>query len=127
MVHCCINTAGEHLPPMIIFEKSFPSGAYTRSGPENVLYGKSPNGYMDTELYLLWFRKIFLKFATKERPILLLQDGHGSHISIISLPPHTTHILQPLDKVVYGPLKKARSSAVTVLSYAKQIFCCHQE
>ena len=134
-VHCCVNAAGEYLPPMIIYEKSYPSGAYTRSGPENALYSKSPNGYMDTELYFLWFTRIFLKYATKERPILLIQDGHGSHISpelidkarqnnveIMCLPPHTTHVLQPLDKVMFGPLKKAWSSAITTLGYANKSF-----
>ena len=44
------------------------------------------------------------------RPVLLIQDGHASHMSIglielarandvhlLCLPAHTTHILQPLD------------------------------
>ncbi|XP_072392439.1 uncharacterized protein [Diabrotica undecimpunctata] len=46
-------------------------------------------------------------------------DNHKSHVSLASikfakenniilltLPPHTPHRLQPLDKVVFGPLKK---------------------
>lgn len=81
-VHCCINAEGEYIPPMIIFEKCFPSSAYTRGGPPNTLYAKSPNGYMDSELYLEWFKKVFLKYANKERPLLLIQDGHGSHITV---------------------------------------------
>jgi hypothetical protein len=55
-----------------------------------------------------------------EGPKLLFLDGHNSHISleviecaianqisIICFPPHTSHILQPLDKGVYGPAKTA--------------------
>ena len=134
-VHCCVNAAGEYIPPMIIYEKCFPSGAYTRSGSENALYAKSPNGYMDTELYYTWFNKLFLKYATKERPLLLIQNGHKSHLSpqlidkarensveILCLPPHTTHVIRPLDKVVFGPLKKAWSSAMSMLAYANKNF-----
>ena len=54
----------------------------------------------------------------------LIIDGHGLHISIemiqvvidnnilYCLPPHTTHILQPLDVAVYRPLK-AHFSKIT--------------
>ena len=50
---------------------------------------------------------------------LLLLDGHSSHfelssiemavenqVSILCLPPHTTHESQPMDSSVFGPLKK---------------------
>ena len=50
----------------------------------------------------------------------MILDGHGSHetlgiieraiaenIVMISLPPHCTHALQPLDRTVFGPLKSA--------------------
>ncbi|QRW26656.1 DDE superfamily endonuclease [Rhizoctonia solani] len=66
-----------------------------------------------------WFTKVFLK-TTAERqvsnmPLVLLLDGHGSHITpqvlgaayknnmfIICLPPKTTHKLQPLDVGVFN-------------------------
>ena len=51
---------------------------------------------------------------------MLLLDGHSSHYSplfiklaaeksivVIALPPHTTHIAQPLDKGCFPPLKTA--------------------
>ncbi|GFR61920.1 tigger transposable element-derived protein, partial [Elysia marginata] len=51
-------------------------------------------------------------------PVLLLLDNHVSHlyipaidlckenhITLLSLSPHTSHTLQPLDRVVYGLLK----------------------
>jgi hypothetical protein len=64
---------------------------------------------------------IFFKHtrSTKERPVLLILDDHDSHLSldgielcresgiiILSLPPHCSHKLQPLDRSVYGPFKK---------------------
>ena len=52
------------------------------------------------------------------RPLLLLMDGHSSHynpevitaaaeekIILFTLPPHTTHLAQPLDKGPFSPLK----------------------
>ena len=54
------------------------------------------------------------------KPILLIYDGHGSHekykllrlakkhnIILFSLPPHTTHKLQPLDVGIFGPFARA--------------------
>ena len=51
---------------------------------------------------------------------LLILDGHGSHettdlcffccqhkIHLLYLPPHTSHVLQPLDLSIFSPLKNA--------------------
>ena len=59
---------------------------------------------------------------------LLICDGHDSHISadfvtfciqkridIILLPPHSSHLLQPLDVGVFAPLKQAISTQVSRL------------
>ncbi|KAF2902807.1 hypothetical protein ILUMI_03378 [Ignelater luminosus] len=56
---------------------------------------------------------------SEEKPVLLLLDNHDSHLSIEALdyfkangvtvlpfPPHCRRKLQPLDRSVYGPLKK---------------------
>ena len=57
---------------------------------------------------------------------LLICDGHGSHIGgsfiaycmqkniqLLVLPPHTSHMLQPLDVAIFGPLKKALTKALS--------------
>jgi len=67
-----------------------------------------------------WFRDVFLAECGPERPQLLILDGHSSHetlailemalhekIHVLSLPPHTTHLLHPLDRTVFGPLNAA--------------------
>ena len=113
---------------MIIFEKNWPSGLYSRSGPDGCLYGKSPNGYMDEELFLTWFEEIFVLGNSHVRPTLLMMGGHGSPISyniikraveenikIILLPPHTTNVVQPLDVGLFRSLK-ANLSKVSMLS-----------
>jgi hypothetical protein len=81
---------------------------------------------------LEWLRRVFepaTRDKAKGQPRLLLCDGHDSHISgnfiahcmehnivLIVLPPHTTHLTQPLDVAVFGPLSTAHGQAVDRLS-----------
>jgi hypothetical protein len=57
---------------------------------------------------------------------LLLCDGHDSHVSadfvsycihhhidLVLLPPHSSHLLQPLDVGVFAPLKRAMSNQMS--------------
>ena len=73
---------------------------------------------MDSELFYVWMQKVFLVHAVHQRPVLLLVDGHASHLTLdlidlarkkyvilFCLPPHTTHLLQPLDVAVFKSLK----------------------
>ena len=55
---------------MIIYSKSFPGGPYRFEGPDDALYAKSDSGWIDSELFISWFDKIFLKFAVPQRPLL---------------------------------------------------------
>lgn len=67
------------------------------------------------------FLNFFQKYARAsiDNPVLLILDNHESHLSIkgldfckdngivvLSLPPHTSHKLQPLDRSVFGPFKR---------------------
>ena len=124
---CGASAARVALPPMIIFSKSFPGGAYKFDGPDDAVYA------IDSELFMVWMKKVFLQYCGSQRPVLLFVDGHASHITIdvIDLarenhiiPPHThtTHALQPLDVSVFKSLKSHFSKAVYALSFAKKDF-----
>ena len=86
--------------------------------------GLSDNGWTSDFHCYQWFKDNFIARATARntsgKPILLIYDGHGSHekyellrlakehnIILFSLPPHTTHMLQPLDVGVFGPFARA--------------------
>ena len=114
----CCSATGYALPPMLIFQRCFPSTDYSSSGPDGCLYAKSESGYMDGELFLEWFKKIFLPGTSHLRPAMLIMDGHTSHLTIdlidlarennvilYCLPPHLTYLLQPLDVAVFKSLK----------------------
>ena len=133
-INCAVSAAEAVLPPMIIFEKSFPSTAYVTQGPINALYAKSPNGCMDEELLYSWFSKLFVPQTQYMGKRILIIDGHGSHLSLnlidsaiennvilYCLPPHTTH-LQPLDISVFKPLKK-HFSTITDFIIKITLYC----
>ena len=102
----------------------------------NTFYGRSENGWMDTEVFSTWFDKF--TDQVKDRPLLLLFDGHLTHISIpvirkalneeiiiLKFPPHVTDVMQPLDVACFGPLKRAWDtllhSRVTTLGAKSQL------
>jgi hypothetical protein len=122
-VMACVNAMGQSMPPMIITKgKTTRSlqGYNVREAPPNCLWSFQKNGWIDDQIGEKWFDEVFLKNCGPARPQLLILDGHGSHetlgiieraiaenIIMLSLPPHCTHVLQPLDRTVFGPLKSA--------------------
>lgn len=70
-----------------------------------------------------WLKTVFIPQTVPRDPLeprLLILDGHGSHetlefmwecylanIYLLFLPPHTSHVLQPLDLMVFAALKNA--------------------
>ncbi|XP_074527878.1 uncharacterized protein LOC141791371 [Halichoeres trimaculatus] len=119
-VLACFNAAGEDIPPFIIYSKAYPGGVcYKTQGPPDALYGWSDSGCINSELFKKWFLKHFLPRAPKERPLLLIFDGHKSPVNLevveaarkedvilLCLPPHCSHILQPLDAGLFVLLKQ---------------------
>ena len=116
----CVSAAGFCMPPMVIWDHKTLAPELTHGEVSGTIYGLSGNGWMDMELFDIWFRNHFLRYAPSVRPVLLLLDGHSSHycpetirlaaqekVILFALPPNTTHISQPLDKGCFGPLKGA--------------------
>ncbi|XP_030753191.1 uncharacterized protein LOC115880193 [Sitophilus oryzae] len=88
----------------------------------------SPTGWIDTDIYFK-VAEHFIKSvrASKDNPTLLIVDGHSSHksvkavnlcrehgIVVITLPPHCTNRLQPLDLTVFGPFKSYLNSEMDI-------------
>ena len=119
-VVACVSASGNYIPPMIIWDRKTLKQEWTTGEVAGTLYGMSSKGWMDMNLFEKWFTRHFLRYAPSVRPLLLLLDGHSSHYSpvavkiaaeeniiLFTLPPNTTHLSQPLDKGVFGPLKVA--------------------
>jgi hypothetical protein len=74
---------------------------------------------MDSDIFHNYFLKTLLPALGDVRPVLLIYDGHSTHvnvklielarenqITILKLPPHSSrHLLQPLDLAVFKSLK----------------------
>jgi transposase len=120
-VVACINAAGAYMPPMIIVKGKSYRARFSwehNDTPKETQWAHQANAYMTEELGLSWFTNLFLKHCGDARPQVLILDGHKSHtsldllvaareanISLVTLPPHSTHILQPLDRAVFKSMK----------------------
>ncbi|KAF9794422.1 hypothetical protein SFRURICE_009678 [Spodoptera frugiperda] len=116
------NAAGGKGPPIIIFKgKHVWSGWTSDEAYPGTLYTATSNGWIESEAFAEFMAKSFIPMVKHEtEPALLIYDGHSTHvqlaviemakqnnITIIKLPPHTSHLLQPLDLSVFKPYKDA--------------------
>ena len=125
----CISSRGSILPAYIIFQGAQIQQAwYAAITDEKTTIRVSPNGWTDREIALHWLKEVFHPQTSRTQGVyrLLIVDGHDSHITMefmefcdqnkivpLCLPPHSTHLLQPLDVGVFGPLSKAYKQLVS--------------
>ena len=118
---CCASADGKFCKPFIIFPGVKPKFNLERVNVEDYDLGNSSNGWITADCFFGWIANLFYP-QVKDKvkfPIVLFLDGHTSHINIAvaqfcfdhdiilyCLPPHASHILQPLDVSVFGPMKK---------------------
>ena len=72
-------------PPFVILDRL---NEFTGGEVSSTVYGLSKKGWIDGELFEMWFSRHFLAHAP---PILLLMDGHSSHYQPAEegiMPPH---------------------------------------
>lgn len=120
-----INAIGNHLPPFIIFPRKNWQQRMIDGGPPGTEGAPHPSGWMTGPnflLFLIFFHKHVR--CTKDNPCLIIFDNHESHITIdsinyckdngihlLTIPPHTSQKLQPLDRIVFGALKSYYNTA----------------
>ncbi|KAE8207419.1 hypothetical protein CF319_g9607, partial [Tilletia indica] len=123
-----VSAGGQYIEPMVIMSAAQHSEAWVSNSLEDeTLLAVSPNGYTDDIIALRWIKHFAARTAkmTKGSKRLLIFDGHGSHctkqflavcednnIIPFSLPPHSSHVLQPLDVSVFQPYKHWHREAV---------------
>ncbi|CAF4830706.1 unnamed protein product [Pieris macdunnoughi] len=127
-VMVAINAAGQVVTPMIVYPLVRISKEIAINVPENWGIGKSPKGWMTGPLYYEYIANIFdpwVKANNIKKPILLLIDGHSSHLTLevsqycaenqilaYALFPNSTHISQPADVSVFKCLKSGWKNTV---------------
>lgn len=112
------SASGEALAPLIIFQgKNLQSTWRGNKALKGTQYAVSDNGWITTEIFYDWFVKFTENI--KDRPLLLIIDGHLTHVSpevikkaidknvtLLKFPPHITDVLHPLDVTCFGPIKR---------------------
>lgn len=116
---CCFSAGGHYIPPALIFPRKRMKPELMNGAPSESIMLISDSGYISTELFCQWL-KHFQKHAraSKEDPVLLILDNHSSHctleavtyckerhIHLVSIPPHSSHKTQPLDRNFFKTLK----------------------
>lgn len=115
------TAAGDTLQPMVVFPYVRPPRDVIQSMPDEWFLGRSETGWMRSEIFFEYVANAVNSWLEKNsvpKPVLLLVDGHKSHLTLelskfcndnqiilYSLPPNTTHLMQPADVSVFRPLK----------------------
>lgn len=123
-----ISASGNFLPPVWIFPRHrFDAARMMHGVSENGALGLVyPSGWMTSSNFLEVLKHLVKNTrCSVEHQILLILDNHESHlslagieycrsngISILTLPPHTSNKLQPLDRTVFGPFKSFLSQGM---------------
>jgi hypothetical protein len=119
-----INAEGQSIPPFIIGSGQYHLANWYRESnlPCDWVIATSQNGWTNNELGLEWLKHFDRSPAKRSVSLyrLLILDGHESHHSVdferycqdhkiitLCMPPHASHLLQPLDVGCFSVLKNA--------------------
>ena len=122
----CGSASGVAVPPFFVFAgKRFVTDLMKNSSPgaDGMM---SDSGWVNTDVFRYYMQHHLTKFLPQrdsEQHLLIILDGHKSHISLdlvewakqqniilFILPAHCSHILQPLDVGCYGPFQRMYNS-----------------
>jgi hypothetical protein len=120
----CINSEGWSVPPFLVVQgKTHLASWYTEGGlPHDWVIKPTSNGWTNNETGLEWIQHFDKHTAPRAKgPYrMLILDGHESHESAVfqeyckarniitlGLPPHSSHLTQPLDVGCFSVLKRA--------------------
>jgi hypothetical protein len=116
-----VSATGNKVRPAVIFKGvHLQTNWFDAQLTADFHYCTSKNAWTSNEIAVNWLTRIFIPETARDppKPRILILDGHKSHISIEFqyeyfkhniylnyLPPHTSHVLQPLDLGVFSSVK----------------------
>ncbi|XP_047144600.1 uncharacterized protein LOC124818118 [Hydra vulgaris] len=126
-VVCAMSASGVYVPPLFIFPRKRMTDRLAFGAPSGSIIRVSSSGWTDSSLFIEWLTHIVtVTHASKNNEQLIVLDGHHSHktleainfcrnngIHLITLPPHCTHKMQPLDCTFFKPLKVGYNTAAS--------------
>jgi hypothetical protein len=121
-----VDAAGVVGPPLLIFKsKHLSTGWVPDHAPPDWSFTTSKSGWTSDSHGYQWLTEVFEPWSRQRLPDpaarrMLIMDGHSSHVTarvisfcmqnaidLLIMPPHCSHVLQPLDVSVFAPLKRA--------------------
>ena len=122
----CGNALGNAFSPYFVFAGSKLRDNVLANATPGTAATTSKSGWSNSDVFRTFLKDHFVKYAkpTAAEPVLLIYDGHKSHVNIgiadwaiennirlFVLPAHTSHFLQPLDVACFGPLESLFTSS----------------
>ena len=121
------SASGELLVPYVVYKAESMWETWREGGPPGCRYNRSKSGWFDAICFNDWFQTVIVPWARKrDGKKVIIGDNLSSHftssvletcetlnIAFVCLPPNATHLMQPLDVAVYGPMKKAWREILT--------------
>ncbi|XP_042211398.1 MFS-type transporter clz9-like, partial [Homarus americanus] len=116
---CCMSAGGQFVPPFLIFPRVRMKQELKDGAPPGTGFACHPSGWMQLPIFTEWFQHFIAHTKPSVNdPVLLIMDGHMTHIknldvinlardnyvTIVVLPPHCSHRMQPLDVSFMKPL-----------------------
>ena len=116
----CGSATGDLLPCYVVYKSEHLWSTWTEGAPPGTRFYRTRSGWFDACCFSDWFESLFLPHAKKlsGRKLLIVENlsshftekvlslASENNIAFVCLTPNSTHLLQPLDVVFYGPLKK---------------------
>ena len=117
------NAVGNYIPPFYVFPGKRWTDDLLEGAPTGSVGTMSDKGWSNSRTFEAYVMDHLAKHAAlsegkDNEATLIMYDGHKSHLSLTLtewakkrnvilyvLPPHTSHLTQPLDLSVFGPLK----------------------
>lgn len=123
----CMNAAGGFVPPLFVFPRKNMKEELLDGAPPGSIAACHPSGWIQQHIFTQWLKHFIVHVKpTEDDPVVLILDGHYSHtrnlelieiarschVTIVCIPPHTSHKLQPLDLSFMSPFKTYYSQAI---------------
>lgn len=121
------NAIGYQVPPYFVFPGQRMIDSLLHGATPGVSGTVSKSGWSNTAIFEQYMQQHILPYLPgrdENNQVLVLYDGHRSHVSLpliqwakdnhiilFVLPPHCSHLLQPLDVSCYGPFEMAWNAA----------------
>lgn len=123
---CAVNAAGNATPPMFVFPRITFKDCFMIGAPSGAKGASTRTGWMNEDTWPEFLHCLIQHTnCTPDHPMLLILDNLKAHISrkaveiaksngivLLTLSPHTSHRMQPLDVTVFGPFKIQYSRAL---------------